>query len=76
LLKEPKGRMYDLRTHSVRKFFKTQIMSLGCLEPYADYMMGHKTDTYIDIEMKAWSSCGMSMLLLGFRSGLRLELTR
>ena len=52
LLKEPKGRMYDLRTHSIRKFFKTQMVSLGVPDDYAEYMMGHKINTYNDVQMK------------------------
>ena len=39
LLKEPIGRMYDLRLHSIRKFFKTQLLSLGVQPVYVDYMM-------------------------------------
>lgn len=44
------GRMYDLRTHSTRKYFKTQMMALGVQADYIDYMMGHKIDTYDDIQ--------------------------
>jgi len=52
LLKKPKGRMYDLRVHSLRKFFKTQLIALGVQSDYVDYMMGHTVDTYNDIQMK------------------------
>jgi len=52
LLKTPKGRMYELRVHSLRKFFKTQLLSLGVQPDYVDYMMGHTVDTYHDIQMK------------------------
>jgi hypothetical protein len=42
--------MYDLRVHSLRKFFKTQLLVLGVQPDYVDYMMGHTVDTYHDIQ--------------------------
>lgn len=42
---------YDLRAHSLRKFFRTQLGSTiptDCIE----YMMGHKLSTYNDMQMK------------------------
>jgi hypothetical protein len=51
LLKEGQKGGYDLRVHSLRKFFKTQLMALGVQSDYADYMMGHTVDTYHDIQM-------------------------
>jgi site-specific recombinase XerD len=50
LLKHLNGRMYDLRTHSIRKFFKTQLLALGVQSDYVDYMMGHTINTYHDIQ--------------------------
>jgi site-specific recombinase XerD len=50
LLKKSNGRMYDLRVHSLRKFFKTQLLALGVQADYVDYMMGHTIDTYHDIQ--------------------------
>ena len=50
LLKQPNGRMYDLRVHSLRKYFKTQLLALGAQSDYVDYMMGHTVDTYHDIQ--------------------------
>jgi hypothetical protein len=41
---------YDLRTHSIRKFFKTQMIALGVQTDYVDYFMGHVLDTYHDIQ--------------------------
>jgi hypothetical protein len=41
---------YSLRVHSLRKFFKTQLVIKGVPEPVADYMMGHVNDTYTDIQ--------------------------
>lgn len=52
LLKQPRGRMYELRVHSLRKYFKTQMLALGVQPDYVDYMMGHTLDTYHDIQMK------------------------
>ena len=42
--------MYDLRVHSIRKYFKTQMLALGVQPDYVDYMMGHTVDTYHDIQ--------------------------
>jgi len=50
LVKQPRGRMYDLRVHSLRKYFKTQLLALGVQPDYVDYMMGHAVDTYHDIQ--------------------------
>jgi site-specific recombinase XerD len=50
LIKKLNGRMYDLRVHSLRKYFKTQLLSLGVQPDYVDYMMGHTVDTYHDIQ--------------------------
>jgi site-specific recombinase XerD len=52
LVKQPRGRMYELRVHSLRKYFKTQLLALGVQPDYVDYMMGHTVDTYHDIQMK------------------------
>lgn len=50
LIKQQNGRMYDLRVHSLRKYFKTQQLALGMQPDYVDYMMGHTVDTYHDIQ--------------------------
>jgi len=52
LLRRSGTRGYDLRVHSLRKFFKTQLMALGLQPDYIDYMMGHTVDTYHDIQSK------------------------
>ena len=44
------GRYYDLRTHSIRKFFKTQMIAAGVQSDYVDFFMGHTIDTYHDIQ--------------------------
>lgn len=50
LIKQHNGRMYDLRVHSLRKYFKTQLLALGVQPDYVDYMMGHTVNTYHDIQ--------------------------
>jgi hypothetical protein len=52
LTSNPRGRRYDLRAHSIRKFFRTQMASLGVDRDYIEYMMGHTISTYHDIKMK------------------------
>jgi site-specific recombinase XerD len=68
LLKPNNGKGYDLHVHSLRKFFKTQLMALGIQSDYIDYMMGHTVDTYNDIESKGieflrniYASAGLSI---------------
>ena len=60
--------MYDLRVHSLRKYFKTQLLALGVQPDYVDYMMGHTVDTYHDIQSigidklrNAYASSGLSI---------------
>lgn len=50
LLEQNKGNHYDLKVHSLRKYFKTQLLALGVQPDYVDYMMGHTIDTYHDIQ--------------------------
>lgn len=52
LLRKEVNGGYDLRVHSIRKFFKTQLMALGIQPDYVDYMMGHTVDVYHDIQSK------------------------
>jgi site-specific recombinase XerD len=49
---KPIGRRYELRAHSIRKFFRTQMASLNVDRDYIEYMMGHTISTYHDIKMK------------------------
>jgi len=42
----PGKKRYDLRVHSFRKFFKTQLISKRVPESYAEYFMGHVPDKY------------------------------
>jgi integrase len=41
---------YELRVHSLRKYFKTRLVASGVPESHADYMMGHVTDTYNQVQ--------------------------
>ncbi|MCJ7424595.1 site-specific integrase, partial [Candidatus Bathyarchaeota archaeon] len=52
LLKSQNGRRYELRVHSIRKYFRTQMAALGVNQDYIEYMMGHKISTYHDVKMK------------------------
>jgi integrase len=52
ITRKPIGRRYDLRAHSIRKFFRTQMAALGVDRDYIEYMMGHTISTYHDIKMK------------------------
>jgi integrase len=48
----PSARRYDLRAHSLRKFFLTQMISTGTERDYVEYMMGHTLSAYHDVKMK------------------------
>jgi integrase len=68
LLSEGPNRRYELRAHSIRKFFRTQLAALGVQSDYINYMMGHKISTYHDIKMKGieflrnvYASSGLSI---------------
>jgi len=68
LLRKEANGGYDLRVHSIRKFFKTQLMGLGIQPDYVDYMMGHTVDVYHDIQSKGveflrniYASAGLSI---------------
>jgi len=42
----------QVRTHSFRKFFRTQLISRGVPVDYVEFWMGHKTSTYMDVKSK------------------------
>lgn len=60
---------YDLRTHSIRKYFRTQLGAISTIPTdYIEYMMGHTISTYHDIKMKGiehlrnlYASSGLSI---------------
>ena len=43
---------HQLRPHSLRKFFKTQLSARGVPPEYVEYMMGHRTSTYLAVKSK------------------------
>jgi integrase len=69
LLEKPsRANRYSLCTHSIRKFFRTQMTALGVPSEYTEYMMGHIQSTYHDIQMKGieflrniYASSGLSI---------------
>jgi integrase len=60
---------YDLRAHSLRKYFRTQLGAISTIPTdYIEYMMGHTISTYNDIKMKGveflrnlYASSGLSI---------------
>ena len=42
--------MYSVRTHSLRKFFRTQMSAVKLDSEIINYMMGHTVDTYEDVQ--------------------------
>lgn len=53
LLKEARlGKRYQLCVHSLRKYFKTQLTARGVPTEFVEFMMGHKTSTYLDVKSK------------------------
>jgi len=67
---ENKGKVrYDLRAHSLRKYFRTQLGAISSIKnDYIEYMMGHTISTYNDIKMKGleylrnlYASSGLSI---------------
>ena len=51
-LLKPGQAHYSLRVHSLRKYFKTNLVAAGIPESYVDFWMGHLRDTYNTIESK------------------------
>jgi hypothetical protein len=52
LIRKPKTKRYDLKAVSLRKFFLTQMISLGVERDYVEYIMGHTLSSYHDVKMK------------------------
>ena len=68
ILKPERSQHYELRVHSLRKYFRTQMAALGVPTDYIEYMMGHTVSTYHDVEMKGieylrriYASSGLSI---------------
>jgi hypothetical protein len=49
---EKRPRRHDLRVHSLRYYFRTQLTALGVNPEYVKFMMGHKAPLYNDIKGK------------------------
>ena len=69
LIKKGNTKRYQLRAHSLRKYFRTQLGSISTIPTdYIEYMMGHTISTYNDIKMKGveylrnlYASSGLSV---------------
>ena len=69
LIQRGTAKRYDLRPHSIRKYFRTQLGSLSTIPTdYIEYMMGHTISTYNDVKMKGidflrnlYASSGLSI---------------
>ena len=48
--KLPNSWMYSVRTHSLRKYFRTQMSTTKIDSEIVNYMMGHTIDTYEDVQ--------------------------
>lgn len=66
------GKRYGLHAHSLRKFFKTQLISAGVPGPIVDRLVGHarylarEYELYTEDQLKEWYVKGMKNLeLLG-----------
>ena len=62
------GHRCQMRPHSIRKFFETQMAALGVQADYIEYMREHTISTYHDIKMKGieflrgiYASSGLSI---------------
>jgi len=66
LTKNSRIKRYDLRAHSLRKFFLTQMVSLGVERDYIEYMMGHTLSIYHDVKMKGVDFLRAVYLASGF----------
>lgn len=64
------GKRYGLHAHSLRKFFKTQLISSGVPGPIVDKLSGHarylarEYELYTDDQLKEWFVKGMKSLEL------------
>ena len=69
LIEKEKKKRYQLRAHSIRKYFRTQLGSISTIPTdYIEYMMGHTISTYNDIKMEGveylrnlYTSSGLSI---------------
>jgi hypothetical protein len=53
LIQRGTKKCFDLRPHSIRNYFRTQLGSISTIPTdYIEYMMGHTISTYNDVRMK------------------------
>ena len=45
-------RRFDIRPHSTRKFFRSQLAFLGVDRDFIEYMVGHKVSGYFDVKAR------------------------
>jgi len=70
-------RRYDLRTHSFRRFFRTQMASLGVDPDCIDFMMGRAVkDRYHDVRMKGVEYLRGVYMTSGMRIRPRIKMNR
>lgn len=67
---------YDIRVHSLRKFFRTELSSRGVQRDYVEYMMGHKTDAYDDVKNKGVEFLRGIYLNSGISIGRKINLSK
>ncbi len=68
--------MYNLRVHSIRKYFKTQMLALGVQPDYVDYFMGHTVDTYHDIQSLGIDRMRSIYAAAGFAIGKKTQISK
>jgi hypothetical protein len=69
LLEAGSQKRYELRPHSLRKYFRTQLGAVSTIPiDFVEYWMGHTISTYSDVRMKGidymrnlYSSSGLSI---------------
>lgn len=50
--RRPMCKKYEPSTHSLRKFFRTELVLAGVDDDCIEYMMGHKGNRYNDVELR------------------------
>jgi integrase len=71
------GKRYDLRTHSLRRFFRTQMASLEVDPDFISYMMGRAVkDRYHDVRMKGVEYLRGMYMTSGIRVRPKIKLNK
>ena len=64
------GKRYEIHPHSLRKFFKTQLISAGVPGPIVDRLVGHSRylaneyELYTEDQLREWYQKGEKNLLI------------